>query len=188
MQLRCPNTLWSQCTFFLCHWGRQGLEQGCSDPSWKPCSVCSPYRWQEAVLESSPWKVSFSLTTPFLFSVFSFHKFSRTSQGTNPLFFPLATLMKPLCSSSLLTQIWKCVDRAALSSCLWQEFKLEMTKKCTHLSLFQGDLPLFLTANKGSVTSEHPVACPHLMRKGCREKTYSIFNHTLELLVRYTRC
>lgn len=32
---------------------------------------------------------------------------SRTSQGTKPLFFPLATLMKPLCSPSLLTQIWQ---------------------------------------------------------------------------------
>jgi len=64
---------------------------------------------------------------------------------------------------------------------------LQQLLKCTHLSLFQGDLPLFLTANKGSVTSEHPVACPHLMCKGCREKTYSIFNNTLELLVRYTR-
>lgn len=30
---------------------------------------------------------------------------SRTSQGTKPLFFPLATLMKPLRSPSLLTQI-----------------------------------------------------------------------------------
>lgn len=131
-----------------------------------------------------------SLFLSFLFSVLSFHKFSRTSQGTNPLFFPLATLMKPLCSSSLPTQICKCVDTAALSSCSWWESKLEMIKqllKHTHLSLFQGNLPLFLTANKGSVTSEHPIACPYLMRKGCREKTYSIFNHTLELLVRYTR-
>lgn len=33
-------------------------------------------------------------------------RISRTSQGTKPLFFPLATRMKPLCSPSLLTQIW----------------------------------------------------------------------------------
>lgn len=100
-------------------------------------SVWSPYRWIHRSFKQSQRQcktvialgsLSFSLSEPSLLSVLSLHIFSRTSQGTNPLFFPLATLMKPLCSSSPLTQIWKCVDTAALSSSLWWESKLEIIR------------------------------------------------------------
>lgn len=47
-----------------------------------------------------------SLSPSLHFSERSSQMISRTSQGTKPLFFPLATLMKPLRSPSLLTQIW----------------------------------------------------------------------------------
>lgn len=47
----------------------------------------------------------FPLSLSLHFSECSFQMTSRASQGTKPLFFPLATLMKPLRSHSLLTQI-----------------------------------------------------------------------------------
>lgn len=52
---------------------------------------------------------SFSITIAsfFLFPFFFFQMISSTSHGTKPLFFPLATRMKPLRSHSLLTQIWR---------------------------------------------------------------------------------
>lgn len=50
---------------------------------------------------------SYSPPRPLHFSECFSQMISRTSQGTKPLFFPLATLMKPLHSPSLLTQIWK---------------------------------------------------------------------------------
>lgn len=49
---------------------------------------------------------SLPLSVSLHFSECSSQMISRTSQGTKPLFFPLATLMKPLRSPSLLTQIW----------------------------------------------------------------------------------
>lgn len=51
---------------------------------------------------------SFSITISSSSSpLFFFQMISSTSHGTNPLFFPLATLMKPPRSHSLLTQIWR---------------------------------------------------------------------------------
>ena len=44
--------------------------------------------------------------------------FSRTSKGTRPFFFPLRTLIKPSCSSSEVTQIWK--KGRKKETCQWE--------------------------------------------------------------------
>lgn len=55
-----------------------------------------------------------SLSLSWFLREFASQMISRTSNGTKPLFFPLATLIKPLRSPSLLTQIWwgeeKCIE------------------------------------------------------------------------------
>ncbi len=158
-------------------------------------SVWSPYRWIQRSFKRSQrqrWKViargslSFSLGEPSLLSVFRF------------IYSPGRHRARILCFSRWLLWWSHCVHphrwRKSESVSILQHYQAVSGEnpswklfKATHLSLLQGDLPLLLTANKDSATSEHPVARPHLMRKGCWEITYSIFNHSLELLAKYTR-
>ncbi len=49
-----------------------------------------------------------------------------------------------------------------------------------YLSLLQGDLALFLTANKRPVTPEHLVSSPHQMSIGCWEKPNLVLNYPLK--------
>ena len=70
-----------------------------------------------------------SVFIPVFISLILFQMISRMSQGTKPAFFPLATLMKPLCSLSLLTQIWP----AEKKHCFVNKLMLQSRfKKNTH--------------------------------------------------------
>lgn len=177
MLLRCPNTLWRHCTLFLCHWGRP-LASG--HPTGGSKDHSNSHRGSAG--KSSPGEVF-----PFLFSLFFHFIYSPGRHRARILSFSRWLLWWSHCvhphrwrrsESVSILQHYQAVCGENPS---WKLFE------ATHLSLLQGDLSLLLTANKDSATSEHPVARPHLMRKGCWEITYSIFNHTLELLAKYTR-
>lgn len=88
-----PITKWS------CQWQNQ-LHFLVSTPASTGCRFSFFLLWP-------PGCWSISTLCPLHFSECFSQMISRTSQGTKPLFFPLATLMKPLHSPSLLTQIWK---------------------------------------------------------------------------------
>lgn len=79
----------------------------------------------------SAWAItfehSFVLHNLLIYFHIWLHIFSRTSQGTNPLFFPLATQMKPLLSSSLLTQIWKYKWRFMMIQMCYQSVRFKCT-------------------------------------------------------------
>lgn len=49
-----------------------------------------------------------------------------------------------------------------------------------YLSLLQGDLALFLTADERPGTPEHLVPSTHLMSKGCWEETNPVLNYPLK--------
>lgn len=55
-----------------------------------------------------------------------------------------------------------------------------LMKFVQYLSLLQGDLALFLTADERPVTSEHLVLNPHLMSKGCWEEADPVLNYPLK--------
>lgn len=89
------------------------------------------------------------LSRPLHFSECFSQMISRTSQGTKPLFFPLATLMKPLHSSSLLTQIWKQKGKVTLTTRkkLSKASTLDRISKNKNCLIFQQRCELQLSQN-----------------------------------------
>lgn len=64
----------------------------------------------------------------------------------------------------------------------WFRIKNKLSSgKHSYLSLLQGDLALFFTADERPVTPEHVVLNPQLMSKGCWEETDPVLNYPLKI-------